>query len=159
MAQKPHGPTTLASRLIAATPEAIYDAFMDPQALVEWLPPDRMTGKIHSFEPRIGGGYEMSLFYPDDEEAYRGKTTEREDRVRVRFTDLAPPRRIVQAVSFVSDDPGFVGEMTMTWTFEPAAGGTRVSVLSANLPSGLRPQDNQTGSEMSLAKLARRFEA
>jgi uncharacterized protein YndB with AHSA1/START domain len=158
MRPKPAGPTTLASRLIAATPEALYDAFMDPQALVEWLPPDRMTGQIHSFEPRIGGGYEMSLFYPADEQVFRGKTAEREDRVRVRFTDLAPPRRLVQAVSFVSGDAAFHGEMTMTWTFEAAAGGTRVSVLSANLPPGLRPQDNQTGSEMSLAQLARRFE-
>ncbi|MGZ3376351.1 MAG: SRPBCC domain-containing protein [Phenylobacterium sp.] len=159
MTQEPHGPTTLASRLIAATPEALYGAFMDPEALVEWLPPDRMTGRIHSFEPRIGGGFEMSLFHPANERRFRGKTSEREDRVRVRFTDLAPSRHIVQAVSFVSDDPGFGGEMTMTWTFEAAPGGTRVSVLTANLPSGLRPQDNQTGSEMSLAQLARRLEA
>jgi uncharacterized protein YndB with AHSA1/START domain len=159
MSQKPHGPTTLASRLIAATPEALYDAFMDPEALVEWLPPDRMTGQIHSFEPRIGGGSEMSLFNQPDEQVFRGKTAEREDRVRVRFTDLAPPRRIVQAVSFVSDDPDLGGEMTMTWTFEPAAKGTRVSVLSANLPAGLRPQDNQAGSEISLDQLARRLEA
>ena len=150
--------STLATRRIRAAPEAIYAAFMDPEVLVEWLPPDRMTGQIHRFDPRTGGGYEMSLFYPEDELTFRGKTAEREDRVRVRFVELSLPHRLVQAIIFVSDDPAFGGEMTMTWTFEAAAGGTEVSVLTTDL-LGLRPQDNQTGSEMSLDKLAQRFEA
>jgi uncharacterized protein YndB with AHSA1/START domain len=151
--------STRATRRIKAAPAAIYAAFLDPEVLVEWLPPDRMTGQIHSFDPRAGGGYEMSLFYPEDETLFRGKTAEREDRVRVRFVELDAPRRIVQAVSFISDDPAFGGEMAMTWTFEGVDGGTEVSVLTTGLPPGVRAQDNQAGSEMSLAKLARRFEA
>ena len=47
--------------------------------------------------------------------------------------------------------------MTMIWTFEPAPGGTRVSVVSENLPPGLRAADNDEGARLSLAQLARRF--
>jgi len=50
-------------------------------------------GKIHEFDARVGGGYRMSLFYPPDERAFRGKTSDREDRVNMRFVELAPPRR------------------------------------------------------------------
>jgi uncharacterized protein YndB with AHSA1/START domain len=131
---------------------------MDPAALVEWLPPAQMTGKIHAFDARVGGGYEMSLFYPPDEQVFRGKTAEREDRVKVRFVELAPPRRIVEAVSFVTADPALLGEMTQTVTFEAALGGTEVTLLFDNLPPGLRPQDNDAGARLSLDQLARRFE-
>ncbi|MDB5436519.1 MAG: Activator of Hsp90 ATPase 1 family protein [Phenylobacterium sp.] len=149
---------TRTSRVIKAPAEALYEAFMDPAALVEWLPPAQMTGKIHAFDARVGGGYEMSLFYPPDEQVFRGKTAEREDRVKVRFVELAPPRRIVEAVSFVTADPALLGEMTQTVTFEAALGGTEVTLLFDNLPPGLRPQDNDAGARLSLDQLARRFE-
>jgi uncharacterized protein YndB with AHSA1/START domain len=149
---------TRTSRVIKAPAEALYEAFMDPAALVEWLPPAQMTGKIHAFDARVGGGYEMSLFYPPDEQVFRGKTAEREDRVKVRFVELAPPRRIVEAVSFVTADPALLGEMTQTVTFEAAPGGTEVTLLFENLPPGLRPQDNDAGARLSLDQLARRFE-
>jgi len=146
------------SGFIKASPNEVYAAFMDPAALEAWLPPADMTGRIHAFDARVDGGYRMSLFYPPEELSHRGKTTEREDRVNVRFVELTPPRRIVQAVTFDSPDPAFHGEMTMTWTFESAPGGTRVSVLSENLPPGLRAEDNDDGARLSLAQLARRFE-
>ncbi|HXA39249.1 MAG TPA: SRPBCC domain-containing protein [Phenylobacterium sp.] len=145
------------SQLVAAEPQVVWAAFMDPVALVEWLPPARMTGTIHDFDARVGGGYRMSLLYPPDERAFQGKSAEREDRVAVRFVELSPPRRIVQAVSFESPDPAFHGEMTMTWTFEPVAGGTKVTVTSENLPPGLQAEDNNEGARLSLAQLARRF--
>jgi uncharacterized protein YndB with AHSA1/START domain len=146
------------SQLIKARPEAVYQAFMDPAVLVEWLPPAEMTGVIHAFDARVGGGYRMSLYYPADERTFRGKTSEREDRVNVRFVDLAPPRRIVEAVTFDSPDPAFSGEMTIVVTFDDAPGGTEVSFVSSNLPPGLRPQDNDAGARLSLEQLARRFE-
>jgi len=149
--------STRASKIIRAAPEALYAAFLDPAALVEWLPPARMTGQIHAFDARVDGGYRMSLFYPPDETAFRGKTTEREDRVHVRFVELTPPHRIVQAVRFDSPDAAFHGEMIMTVTFEPAAGGTEVSLRFENLPPGLRPEDNDEGARLSLEQLARRF--
>jgi hypothetical protein len=72
--------------------------------------------------------------------------------------ELAPPNRIVEAVSFVTTDPAFFGEMTMTATFEDAADGTAVTLLFENLPLGVRAEDNETGFRLSLEQLARRFE-
>jgi uncharacterized protein YndB with AHSA1/START domain len=152
------GARTRTACIIKARPEQLYDAFMDPAALVAWLPPGEMTGKIHAFDARVGGGYRMSLFYPPDERTFRGKTSEREDMVDVRFVELTPPRRIVEAVTFVSTDPALAGEMTITVTFEAVAGGTEVTFLCENLPPGLRPEDNDAGTRLSLEQLARRFE-
>jgi uncharacterized protein YndB with AHSA1/START domain len=152
------GASTRTSRVIKARPEELYAAFTDPAALVSWLPPGEMTGKIHEFDARVGGGYRMSLFYPATESGFRGKTSEREDMVRVRFVELAPPRRIVEAVSFVSTDSAFFGEMPLTATFEEVPGGTEVTLVCTNLPPGLRPEDNDAGSRLSLEQLARRFE-
>jgi len=158
MSEQRAGASIRTSRLIKAPPEAIYEAFMDPAALVAWLPPAQMTGQIHRFDGRVGGGYQMSLFYPPEEPAFRGKTSEREDRVNVRFLGLTPPRRIVQAVTFDTDDPALLGEMTMTATFEPASGGTEVTLLFDNLQPGLRAEDNDAGARLSLEQLAERLE-
>ena len=108
---------TQASKLIRASRETLYQALLDPKALAVWLPPGKMTGVVHQFDGRVGGGYEMSLFYPTSETAMRGKTSDREDRFKVRFVELSPLRRIVQAVSFNSADQAFSGEMTVIWTF------------------------------------------
>ncbi len=131
---------------------------MDPAALVDWLPPAEMTGRIHEFDARVGGGYRMSLFYPPDERARRGKSSDREDVVRVRFVELAPAHRIVEAVTFETTDPAFSGEMTIEVTFEKVAGGTEVTFLCKNLPPGLRAGDNEAGTRPSLEQLARRYE-
>ena len=100
----------------------------------------------------------MSLFYPPKERSLRGKTSDREDMVDVRFVELAPPRRIVEAVNFVTADPAFFGEMTIVVTFEEVSGGTEVTFSCTNLPPGLRAEDNEAGSRLSLEQLARRFE-
>jgi uncharacterized protein YndB with AHSA1/START domain len=152
------GAWTRTSRVIRARPEELYAAFLDPAALIEWLPPAEMTGEIHAFDARVGGGYRMSLFYPPDQRCFRGKTADREDRVEVRFVELAPPRRIVEAVSFVTTDPAFFGETTMTATFEAVSGGTEVALVFDDLPPGLRADDNEAGARLSLEQLARRFE-
>ncbi len=158
MTEKPASAPTRTSRVIRARPEELYAAFLDPAALIDWLPPAEMTGEIHEFDARVGGGYRMSLFYPPDERSFRGKTSDKEDMVEVRFAELAPPRRIIQAVSFVTTDPAFFGEMTITATFEEVCGGTEVTLLFENLPAGLRAEDNEAGSRLSLEQLARRFE-
>jgi uncharacterized protein YndB with AHSA1/START domain len=152
------GASTRTSRVIRARPEELYDAFMDPAALVAWLPPGEMTGEIHEFDARVGGGYRMSLFYPPNEHAFRGKTSDREDRVNVQFLELARPRKIVEVVSFDTTDPGLVGEMTMTATFEKISGGTEVTLVFKNLPPGLRAEDNEAGARSNLEQLARHFE-
>jgi uncharacterized protein YndB with AHSA1/START domain len=100
----------------------------------------------------------MSPFYPPDKHAFRGKTSNREDMVNVRFVELTPPYRIVEAVSFSTTDPAFFGEMTLTATFEEVSGGTEVALVFENLPPGLRAEDNEAGSRLSLEQLARGFE-
>lgn len=158
MTERRASASTRTTRVIRARPEQIYATFLDPAALVAWLPPAGMTGRIHAFDARVGGGYRMSLYYPPDERTFRGKTSDREDRVEVRFVDLAPPHRIVEAVRFVTTDPAFFGEMTLSVTFEEVSGGTAVTLEFTNLPPGLRPEDNEAGARLSLEQLARHFE-
>jgi uncharacterized protein YndB with AHSA1/START domain len=78
--------------------------------------------------------------------------------VIVRFVELAPPRRIVEAVTFDTTDPAFRGEMTIVVTFAAVSGGTEVTFPSRNLPPGLRAEDNEAGARLSLEQLARRFD-
>ena len=146
------------SRVIKAPREALYRAFTDPAALAVWLSPGEMTGKVHEFDARVGGGYRMSLFYPPSEQAYRGKTSEREDRFTARFLELTPPMRIVQAITFDSEDPAFSGEMTMIVTLDEGEDGTEVTFEFEKIPSGIRPEDNEAGTRSSLEKLARYVE-
>ncbi|MGV3618144.1 MAG: SRPBCC domain-containing protein [Fimbriimonas sp.] len=152
MSDTPSPSSTRNTKRIGASPEAVYHAFLDPDALVKWLAPGDMTGEIHAFDPRVGGGYEMSLFYSEGENL--GKTAAREDRFTARFVELSPPARIVQAITFASENAAFAGEMTMTATFTPKEDGTEVTLAFDNLPPGVRPEDNEAGTEQSLAKLA-----
>jgi uncharacterized protein YndB with AHSA1/START domain len=151
-------PLTRTSRIIKARPKDLYAAFMDPTALAEWLPPAEMTGKIHAFDAWVGGGYRMSLFYPPNDRSSRGKTSDREDMVNVRFVELVRPRRIVEAVNFVTTVPALLGEMTIVVTFEEISGGTEVTFVCKDLPPGLRAEDHEAGTRLSLEQLARRFE-
>lgn len=150
--------STRNTKFIKASPEDLYRAFTDPDALAVWLVPGDMTGKVHSFDGRVGGGYRMSLFYPSSEKTFRGKTSEREDRYTARFVELTPPRRIVEAITFDSANPAFSGEMIMEVTFEAEEGGTRVTILFRNIPPGIRPEDNEAGTRSTLKKLARYVE-
>jgi uncharacterized protein YndB with AHSA1/START domain len=150
--------TDRASRLIKARPEAIYRAFVDPEALVRWLPPEGMTGEILSFDPHAGGGYRMALRYNDADHDMLGKTSEHADVVEGKFVELAPNKRIVQSAEFESDDPAFAGTMTMTWTFDATEGGTRVAIVCEDVPQGIRKQDHDAGLKSSLRNLARLVE-
>lgn len=109
--------STRTSKVIDAPLEALYQAFVDPAALVVWLPPGKTTGEIYSFDARVGGGCRMSLFYSSSDRVHLGKTSEKEDSVLARFVELAPAARIVEAISFHSADPAFSGEMTVEATF------------------------------------------
>jgi len=150
--------TTQNSKDIKATQLALYQAFTNPSALEVWLAPGEMTGKVHSFDLRVGGGYQMSLFYPPSEKESRGKTSEKEDRFTARFVELTPYKRIVQARTFDSSDPAFAGEMIMEVTFEAKDTKTKVTILFTNLPPGIKPGDNEAGTQSTLEKLARYVE-
>lgn len=151
--------TTRTFRLIRADAAKVYEAFTEPAALAHWLPPGGMTGTIHSFDARVGGGYQMSLFYPETETTFRGKTADREDRFTVRFIELVANRKIVEAVTFDSDDPAFSGEMRIEILLEASPPGTAVTFSCSNIPRGIRPEDNDAGARMSLEQLARFLES
>ena len=143
-----------AVRFIAASPAALYRAHLDPQALISWLPPEGMKGRIDRFEPRVGGTYRMVLTYEEPAHSGHGKTTDQSDAVEGRFVELIPDRLIAQAVEFESDDPAFAGEMKITWTFTAAPGGTEVAVRCENVPPGISAEDHAAGLASSLDNLA-----
>jgi uncharacterized protein YndB with AHSA1/START domain len=146
--------TDVASLVLAAPPERVYAALVDPKALVVWLPPTGMTGRFERFELRQGGSYRMVLTYRDAE-ASRGKATPDSDIVDARFVELVPGVRVVQAVDFVSDDPAFAGIMIMTWEISPVDGGARVDITADNVPDDVSAEDHAAGLTSSLANLAR----
>jgi uncharacterized protein YndB with AHSA1/START domain len=151
--------STEAARLIKGSREKIYRAFLDPVALATWLPPGTMTGRIHSFDGREGGGFEMSLTYQAPAHRPPGKTTEDTDTFRVRFVELEPCSRIVQAVEFETSEPALSGEMRMTITLNERGDGIEVRIVHENIPPGVRLEDNEVGTAQSLDQLAAFVEA
>lgn len=147
------GRTDTASRIIAAAPAAIYRAFIDPNALVEWLPPDGMSGRVETFEAKAGGRYRMVLTYENPATSIQGKASDNTDIVEGRFVELVPDQRVVQIVTFESDDPAFSGDMKMTWSLKPAHGGTEVSIICENVPAGINAEDHAEGLSSTLDNL------
>jgi uncharacterized protein YndB with AHSA1/START domain len=119
------------------------------------MAPGTMTGKIHSFDGTVGGGYTMSLFYPKNNNEQKGKTNTNEDRYTARFITLNPYKRIVMGIRFDTGSPGFVGEMVMEVQLERKGASTQLTIIFTNLPLGVRPEDNEKGAEESLDKLER----
>jgi uncharacterized protein YndB with AHSA1/START domain len=146
--------TDSASRVIKASRRRIYEAFVDPEALVSWLPPKGMSGRIDAFDAREGGTYRMTLTYENADHPPLGKTSESSDTVEGRFLELVPDDRIVQAVEFESDDPASAGTMTMTWSLAAVPGGTEVTIICVNVPDGIRQEDHDAGLKSSLDNLA-----
>jgi uncharacterized protein YndB with AHSA1/START domain len=141
-------------RVLAAPRESVYRALIDPKVLVVWRVPGEMTARVHEYDARVGGGYTMSLYYPDSEPDERGKTEGREDRFTARYVELSPPERIVEAITFESADAAFAGEMTMTVELAEFDGGTEVTITFTGLPPGVRPEDTDAGTQSALEKLA-----
>ena len=145
--------TDTASRVVPASPERVYAALIDPDALTAWLPPEGMTARFEHFDARPGGSYRMVLTYEDAAGA-PGKTTAAADVVEADFVDLVPGVRVVQAGDFVSDDPAYAGTMTMTWELTRVEGGTRVEIRAENVPDAISATDHAAGFASSLANLA-----
>lgn len=145
--------TDTKSRLVDAPSAQAYHAVLDPAALVEWLPPHGMTGRVLEFDARSGGRYRIELTYPAPGE---GKTSAGTDVSSGRFLDLQPDRRIVQTVEFESEDPAYAGEMIMTWSFATRSDGrTEVTVTAENVPPGISKADHDAGLASSLENLDR----
>ncbi|MDP1818311.1 MAG: SRPBCC family protein [Acidimicrobiales bacterium] len=149
--------TDRASRVIAAPPDRVYAAFVDPDALVAWLPPQGMSARFEHFDPRSGGSYRLVLTYADASGA-PGKSSSDTDVVEARFVELVAGQRVVHAVDFESDDPAFAGTMTMTWEVTAVDGGSRVDITAAGVPDGISAEDHAAGLAASLDNLAAHLE-
>ena len=136
--------TDRASRVIAAPPERVWTALVEPEALRAWLPPSGMIGRFERFDGRPGGSYRMVLTYSDASSA-PGKATVDSDIVEARFVDIVPGERVVQAVDFVSDDPAYAGTMIMTWEVTAVDAGTRVNIVAEDVPDGISAEDHAAG--------------
>lgn len=149
----PSGRTDTGSRLIAAPAEVLYAAYLDAKAIAAWRPPQGMRAEIYRFDPRAGGGYRMAFVYEDS--AIAGKSGDNADVFEATYLDLVPNRRIVERVTFQSDDSAFAEPMTVTTTFTPEAGGTRVTSTLENVSEAIGAADHQAGIASSLQNLAR----
>lgn len=149
--------STRITRRVNAPRARVYRAFLDARAVATWMVPDGMTSHVHHFDGVEGGRFRISLTYnvPDG----TGKTTPGTDTFNGRFVKLVPNEQVVEVVEFETADPGMRGEMTMTVTLRDVDGGTELTAVHDHLPPGLSAEDNQTGWEMALAKLASYVEA
>ena len=95
----------------------------------------------------------MTLTFDDPSDA-RGKSTSNTDVVKGQFVTLETNRKVTQRFEFDSADPAFAGTMTMTWTLEPQAEGTVLSVTAEDVPIGIRAEDHEAGMASSLSNLA-----
>lgn len=160
-----------AHRHIAALPEEVFRAFQEPQLLAAWLPPEGMHAHLEHFDLRAGGGFRTVLTYETHDAP--GKYSAHSDAADTKIVSMEPPRRVVWAVQFPSEDPAFAGTVFMEWTFESvmsadpdqtpgsqvhAEVGTEVTVQAKDVPHGIDPGEHVAGLASSLAKLAALFE-
>ena len=135
-------------RVLRATPERIYRAFLDPDAMAKWLPPNGFTGKVHQFDAKVGGGYQMSFtnFASGNTHSFGGKYVELKPHERIRYTNQF-------------DNPGLPGEMTTTITLLKVSVGTELNIVQEGIPSAIPAQACYLGWQESLTLLAKLVEA
>jgi uncharacterized protein YndB with AHSA1/START domain len=135
-------------RVLRAAAEKIYKAFIDPDAMAKWLPPNGFTGKVHEMDARVGGGYRMSFtnFSTDKSHSFRGS-----------YVELMPGERICHTDRF--DDPNLPGEMRVTVTLKKVSVGTELSIVQEGIPDVIPPEACCLGWQESLTLLAKLVEA
>ena len=145
------------TRIIKADLSKVFHALSNPDSIVKWQVPGDMTGKIHFFDFKVGGSYSMSLYYPAKEGSI-GKTESNEDRFTSKFLEIENNKKIVESVTFESQDEDFAGEMLMQIDLKKVETGTAVTFTFKNIPKGINPKDNEEGTKSSLEKLTKILE-
>jgi uncharacterized protein YndB with AHSA1/START domain len=135
-------------RVLRATPERIYRAFLDPDAMVKWLPPNGFTGKVHQMDARVGGSYKMS---------FTNFTTRKSHSFGGQYVELTPNERIRHTDKF--DDPNLPGEMQVTISLKEVSVGTVVNIIQEGVPDVIPAEACYLGWQESLALLAKLVEA
>ncbi|MFD2830751.1 SRPBCC domain-containing protein [Corticicoccus populi] len=140
-----------AFKLIHAPEKDLYYALLKSSMLIQWLPPEGMTGEVNYFDPQTGGEFKITLKYDDEE--IQGKTDDSHDVVKGKFVDMIPHKKIVMDVVFESDQPEYGGVMRQVWQYEKRSSGTMVSIECFNVPEGISQDDHETGLNASLNNL------
>ncbi|MGZ5060216.1 MAG: SRPBCC family protein [Methylobacter sp.] len=129
--------------MLRATPERIYRAFLDPDAMAKWLPPYGFTGKVHHMDARVGGGYRMSFtnFSTGKSHSFSGKYIELSPHILIKYTDQF-------------DAPNMPGEIQVTISLKEVACGTELNIIQEGLPSAIPVEFCYLGWQESLSFLA-----
>lgn len=135
-------------RVLRSTPERVYRAFIDADAMAKWLPPNGYTGKVHHMDARVGGEYKMSFtnFTTGSSHSFGGK-----------FLELVPGERLRYTDSF--DDPNLPGEMQTTISIARRAVGVELNITQEGIPSAIPLEACYLGWQESLTLLAKLVEA
>src|SRR5688572_33090124 len=135
-------------RVLRATPDRVYRAFLDPEAKVKWLPPNGFTAKVHHIDVRVGGSYKMSFtnFTTGKSHSFGGQYVELTPNERIRYTDKF-------------DDPNLPGEMQVTVTLKKVLVGTELNITQEGVPDVIPAEACYLGWQESLALLAKLVEA
>lgn len=134
-------------RVLTTSPEKLYRAFVEADALAKWLPPNGFVCTVHHLEPKVGGTFRMSFrnFTTGNGHAFGGKYVELTPGERLRYTDTF-------------DDPGLPGEMQATVTLKKVSVGTEIDIVQAGIPDAIPPEACYLGWQESLQNLARLVE-
>lgn len=135
-------------RVLRAAPERVYKAFLDPDAMVKWLPPHGFTGKMHEMDAREGGSYKMSFtnFGTGKSHSFGGTYQELKPGELIRYNDKF-------------DDPNMPGEMQVTVTLKPVISGTEVNIVQEGVPAVIPAEFCYLGWQESLLLMAQLVEA
>ena len=130
-------------RVLRATPERVYRAFLDADAMAKWLPPHGFTGKVHRLEPKVGGEHRMS---------FTNFTTGHSHSFGGRYLELVPNERLRYTDRF--DDPNLPGEMQVSVTLKKVLVGTEISIVQEGVPDVIPAEACYLGWQESLGQLA-----
>jgi len=135
-------------RVLATTPEKVYRAFLEADALAKWLPPDGFACTVYHLEPKVGGTFKMS---------FRNFTTGQSHSFGGEYVELVPNERLRYTDRF--DDPSLTGDMQVTVTLKKVSVGTEVNIVQEGVPDVIPPEACYLGWQQSLRNLARLVEA
>ena len=135
-------------RVFRATPERIYRAFLDADAMVKWLPPNGFTGKVHYMEAKVSGSFKMS---------FTNFTTGKSHSFGGQYLELLPHERIRYTDNF--DDPNLPGEIHVTVTLKKVSCGTEVNIVQEGVPDVIPAESCYLGWQESLILLGKLVEA
>src|SRR5947208_15287062 len=131
-------------RVLRATPERIYRAFLNADALAKWLPPNGFTARVHSMDAKVGGAYKMS---------FTNFSTGKSHSFGGTYLELAPHELIRYSNKF--DDPNLPGEMETTITLKKVSCGTELKAVQEGIPAAIPPEACYLGWQASLVLLTK----